>query len=90
MESKRNIAIDRKEFENQDEELKFVTEFIKRHYQKNNGVLPLWGKIQNYIYSSDSFEKQLVFDTNGNLIEEIDDFTKPQAKVTIKNKEVKV
>jgi len=71
MEGKRNILIERKEFKDKNEELKFVKSFIKRHYEENKGVLPLWGEIQNYVYESESFDKKLVFDVEGDIIKTI-------------------
>lgn len=50
----RNIRIDRKEFESKDEELEYVKNFVKNHYQENNGELKIWKTIQNYIYKRKS------------------------------------
>jgi hypothetical protein len=90
MEGKRNIRIDRKEFDTKDEEFKYVKNFIKNHYRKNKGELSLWGKIQDYVYESDSFDKKLVFDVDGNLIKEVDNFAKSKATLMVKNKEIKI
>jgi hypothetical protein len=65
----RNISIDRRNFKTKEEELEFVKEFVKKHYKKHNGELKVWGKIANYVYESDSFDKKLIFDKDGNLIE---------------------
>jgi hypothetical protein len=83
MSSLRNITIDRKNFENKDEELKFISNFIRNHYKNNNGKLKMWGKISNYIYKSEWFDKYLVFDIKGNIIEEIENFTPSNAAIKV-------
>ncbi len=88
MEGKRNISIDRKKFDTKEDEFEYVKEYVKNHYKKNNGKLDLWGKIQNYIYKSDWFDKYLVIDKDGNVISQMDEFNLSRAKVMIKNKEI--
>lgn len=80
----RNIGINRKEFENKNEELEFVKNFVKNHYKENNGKLKIWKDIQNYIYKSDSFDKDLVIDKDGNIVNKIDEFRPNIATLTIK------
>jgi hypothetical protein len=79
----RNIYIDRKEFENKEEELEFVKNFIKNHYKENNGNLKIWRDIKNYIYKSDSFDKYLVIDKNGNIVDELDKFNPSIATLSV-------
>ena len=86
MESLRNILIDRKNFNSPDEELEYVKNFVKNHYQKNNGQLNFWGKIKNYHYKSDWMD--VVLDKNGGIINQNCSFQK--AKLMIKNKEIKL
>ncbi|WP_456488917.1 hypothetical protein [Caminibacter pacificus] len=69
-----NISIDRKNFEDKSQELEYVKFYVNRHYLENNGKLKLWGKIQSYIYKSDSFDKYIVFDVDGNIIDELENF----------------
>jgi len=89
MEGVRNISIDKREFENIEEELEYIKNFVKNHYQKNNGTLKIWRNIVSYIYTSDSFDKKIVFDTEGNIIDEVDNFIHSKATIKIKNKEIK-
>ena len=83
MEGLRNLSIDRKEFENKEEELEYVKNLVKNHYKEHNGELKLWGKIQNYIYKSEWFEKFLVIDKNGNIIKEIEEFNPFIATISV-------
>ena len=83
MSSLRNVTIDRKNFENKDEELKYVSNFIKNHYKENNGKLKMWGKIINYVYKSDAFKKYLIFDTEGNITQKTNDFTPANATIKV-------
>jgi len=90
MEGLRNISINRKNFENKEEELEYVKKYVKNHFKKNNGKLDLWGKIQNYIYKSDWFDKYLVIDKDGNVINQMDEFNPSKAKIFINGKEISI
>jgi len=83
MEGLRNLSIDRKEFENKEEELEYVKKFVKNHYKEHSGELKLWGKIQNYIYKSEWFDKFLVIDKNENIIKEIEEFNPSIATIYV-------
>ncbi len=72
MEGVRNILIDRRSFENKDQELEYIKFYVKRHYLENKGKLKLWGKIENYIYKSDWFDNYIVLDKDGNILKKGD------------------
>ncbi|WOE71046.1 hypothetical protein RZR97_05575 [Hydrogenimonas thermophila] len=70
-EPKRRIKINPKEFAyKSDEEIfQMISQMVVKHYNKTNGILPLWGKIVNYVYHHcDS--KAYIFDPNGKRIED--------------------
>ncbi|GAB6073612.1 hypothetical protein [Nautilia lithotrophica] len=90
MEGLRNISIDRTSFENKEEELAYIRNYVKKHYKENNGKLKLWGNIQNYIYKSDRFNKYLVIDKDGNVINQMDEFNPSKAIMFINGKEIKI
>ncbi len=75
MEGVRNIFINREDFDSKEDELNFIQNFVKKHYQKNNGKLKLWGKIKYYVYSSQWFEKVLLLDVNGNVFKKLECYT---------------
>jgi len=77
----RNISIDRREFKNREEELEYVKKFVKNHYRKNEKKISIWGEIENYFYKSDSFDKYLILDKEGDIIEEKKDFFIPNRAI---------
>jgi len=83
MQGLRNILIDRTNFKNKKEELAYIRNYVKKHYKENSGKLKLWGNIQNYIYKSDSFDKYLVIDKDGNVINQMDEFNLSIAKIQV-------
>ncbi|QCT95031.1 hypothetical protein FE773_07455 [Caminibacter mediatlanticus TB-2] len=89
MEGKRRIGVNKEEVYNKplDEVLKNVGEFVKNHYKKNEGKLPMWGKIHKYVYHHID-GKSYVFDKEGNLID--DEIAENKATLKIKNKEIKI
>ena len=52
-----------------EEKIKFVREFIKKHYKKNNGVIEVWGTVVKYVCH---FEKDeaIEFLPDGTIISE--------------------
>jgi len=90
MEGLRNILIDRTSFENKKEELAYIRNYVKKHYKENSGKLELWGKIQNYIYKSDWFDKYLVIDKDGNVINQMDEFNPSRAFLKINGKNIEI
>jgi hypothetical protein len=48
---------------------KKVSEAVQTHYRDNDGKLPIWGRIANYVYHHKD-GKTYVFDTNGKLTDE--------------------
>ncbi|AZV46110.1 hypothetical protein C3L23_02130 [Nautilia sp. PV-1] len=90
MEGLRNILIDRASFENKEEELAYIRKYVKKHYKENNGKLELWGNIQNYIYKSEWFDKYLVIDKDGNVINQMDEFNPSKAFLKINGKNIEI
>jgi len=72
-EGRRNLPVDIESllFKSDEESLKIVGQFIKKHYIKSNGDLGIWGKIVNYAYHHKD-SKSYVFDTNGVLLENVE------------------
>lgn len=83
MEGSRNFKIDRYKFKNKEEELKFIKDFVKKHYKENSGKIELWGKIKHYVYKSDWFDNYLIIDIYGNIINEVDDYRFYKASISI-------
>lgn len=69
-EPKRRIKINPKEFAHKsDEEIfQMISQMVVKHYNRTNGILPLWGKIVNYVYHHCD-GKAYIFDPNGRRIE---------------------
>jgi len=73
LEKMKNIPIHRRVFKDKNEEIEYVRFYVKRHYRENDLLKP-WGKIINYIYKSDCFEKYLILDKNGNIVGKMENF----------------
>jgi len=84
MESKRNIVIDKEllVFKEQSEILDMMGEIVKEHYISNNGEIPLWGKIHNYVYHHIDGRK-FVFDIDGTLSQNQSEIMESRAELKI-------
>jgi len=90
MEGVRRIKINKEEVYNKplEEVLKNISEFVKKHYKENQGKLPMWGKIHNYVYHHID-GKSYIFDKDGNL-KDNDKIIESEATLKIGNKEIKI
>jgi len=89
MESRRNIQVDAKDliFKDISEILEIVSKVVQEHYVYTKGILPVWGKIENYVYHHID-DKSYIFDTNGVIIDKDVEIAESRAILTIKNKEI--
>ena len=79
----RNVNIDRRKFNTKEEELNFVKEIAKKLYKEDNGDFSIWGKIDYYVYSSDSFDKKIIIDTDGNIVKKVDEYYSSKAILSL-------
>jgi len=72
--------------ESLDSQIEFVKKLIIEHYKIENGILPVWGEIKNYIFNVTE-DSPLIFNPNGELV---DNKTCSQNVATIKlgNKDI--
>lgn len=52
-------------------QLQSVAQFVKWHYKNHNGKLEFLGNIKNYVYHHDAEKKPIIFDSEGNIVDEI-------------------
>lgn len=88
LENTRRIHLDVNQliFKSFDEILTIVSIEIKKHFIQNNGVIPLWGKIENYVFHFENYS--YLFDTEGMYLGENDSINESKAIVKINNKEL--
>ena len=72
MEGKRRIRFEKEwlvktPFE---EQLKKISELVKKHYKEHNGKLPLWGTIKRYVYYFDNDKTPVIFNSQGEIVSE--------------------
>ncbi|OQX12109.1 MAG: hypothetical protein BWK76_18170 [Desulfobulbaceae bacterium A2] len=61
----RRIAIDKQDvLEDPQDELARICALVRKHYEVNQGELPMWGKIQSYVYHPD-FRTKIIIDPEG-------------------------
>ncbi len=85
MEGSRLLSPDKKSimFKTKKHILKSISKMVRKHYLANNGELPMWGKIENYVYHH--FDgKQYVFDSNGCLLEDAKEVFESRATLFLK------
>ena len=89
MEGRRNIGIDKEHlvFKGLDEVLEYIGGMISTQYIQSGGTLPLWGKIYTYVYHHTDGSRY-VFDTDGNLKEDIEKIIESKAVLRIGNKKI--
>lgn len=52
-------------------QIKAVGKYVKEHYSHNDGKLEFWGNIKHYVYYYDARTKPIIFDTEGNVVDEV-------------------
>jgi len=89
LENRRRLILDKEQLLDMDDDAVFalVSEMVKAHYKEVDGALPLWGKIHNYIYHHTD-DRQFVFDTDGNLKEDVTPAPESKAELRIGNKPI--
>ena len=87
MEVKRNLPIDKEiVYEMSDEMLqKYIGSIVQDHYAQNDGKLPLWGTIRNYLYRHTDGRK-LLFSLDGKRSHYTGDIVVSKAELTIGGK----
>lgn len=48
-----------------------IAQYVKWHYKNENGKLEFWGNIKNYVYHYEAEKKPIIFDQEGNIVDEI-------------------
>jgi hypothetical protein len=86
-EVKRNLPIDKEAvYEMSDEVLqKYIGSIVQDHYAQNDGKLPLWGTIRNYLYRHTDGRK-LLFGPDGKRSHYTGDIVVSKAELTIGGK----
>lgn len=70
-----------------EEQINAVSKIVQEHYVESKGVLPIWGKIQNYHYKYDHNKPSLVFDTQGKVIQTTEQIPS-HATLSLRKKEI--
>ena len=88
MESTRRIKLDIEKllFKSIDEISKIVSVEIKNHFIGTNGILPLWGKIDNYVLHLNN--NTYLFSNMGEYLGDGDCINESKATLKIKNQEI--
>jgi len=87
LEGRRRIFIDRvKVFDSCDDGLSMAKKKVTRHYQETQGVIPMWGKIDNYIYHV--ADKAYVINPTGEVESDKSDIFESKATISIGNRPI--
>jgi len=85
MEGHRRLILAKQElmFKTNNQIFNNVSNLIKKHYRETSGEIPMWGKIDNYLYHH--FDgKQYAFDSNGRLLDTTTGINESRATLSIK------
>lgn len=87
LESRRHIYLPNEfKLESVESQIEYVKRLIVEHYKNENGVLSLWGDIENYVFNI-SENSYLTFNPQGVLIENKNS-TQVTAKISLRNKDI--
>jgi len=87
MEGHRLIPIDRvKVFDSCDDGLSMAKKIVKKHYQETQGVIEMWGKIDNYIYHTNN--KKFIINKNGEIENNTTEIFESKATISIGNRPI--
>lgn len=85
MEGRRLLAPAKKSlmFKSKAHILKSISKMVRKHYLANDGELPIWGKIDNYVYHH--FDgKKYVYSSDGHLLDDAHEIYESRATLSLK------
>jgi hypothetical protein len=87
MEGVRRISIDKvKVFDSSDDGLSIAKKLVKKHYQKTQGTIKMWGKIDNYIYYAN--DKKYIINKAGEIENDEIEIFESKAVLSIGNRPI--
>ncbi len=87
MERERKIYIDKvKVFDSRDDGLSMAKKLVQEHYQETQGVIPMWGTIDNYIYHTNN--KKYIINKNGEIENNTKEIFESKAVLSISNRPI--